>query len=175
WRRHDAEVGCAHTVAVEDRPFDDALGIDRAVEMDMQVGALRHAAQEVAQGGMIVAQRVEAGGRHHHREVARNDDDPHEQYSDRSRECGNNNRPASQGLLPRKKSAQLSVSATATPHTAAIPKFANEIAAQNDANSGSRTLEHFAQAWEPAFALVRGVSVCPGNGHMSLRCERFSA
>jgi hypothetical protein len=122
---------------------------------------------------MIAAHRVEAGGRHHDGEVARNDNDPHEQYSDRSRECGNNNRPASQGLLPRKKSAQLSISATATSRMAAIPKFANEIAAQNDANLGIGTLEHFAQEWESAFALARRLIVCPENWHMSLRRGRF--
>jgi hypothetical protein len=135
--------------------------------MDVQIGALRHATQEVAQGRMIAAHRVEAGGRHHDGEVARHDNDPHEQYSDRSRECGNNNRPASQGLLPRKKSAQLSISATATSRMAAIPKFANEIAAQNDANLGFGTLEHFAPEWEPAFALLVGsacaqkIGICP--------------
>jgi hypothetical protein len=56
---------------------------------------------------------------------------------------------------------------------AAIPKFANEIAAQNDANLGIGTLEHFAQEWESAFALARRLIVCPENWHMSLRRGRF--
>jgi hypothetical protein len=56
---------------------------------------------------------------------------------------------------------------------AAIPKFANEIAAQNDANLGVGTLEHFAQEWEPAFALACRFIVCPENWHMSWGGEGF--
>jgi hypothetical protein len=56
---------------------------------------------------------------------------------------------------------------------AAIPKFASEITAQNDANLGTGTLEHFAREWESAFALACRLIVCPENWHMSLRGAGF--
>jgi hypothetical protein len=46
---------------------------------------------------------------------------------------------------------------------ATIPKFADEIAAQNSANLGTGTLEHFVQEWESAFVLARRFIVCPEN------------
>jgi len=48
---------------------------------------------------------------------------------------------------------------------AAMPKFANEVTPQKDANFGSGTLEHFAQEWEPAFAACPVVILCPENRH----------
>ncbi len=56
---------------------------------------------------------------------------------------------------------------------AAIPKLANEIAAQNDASFRIARLEHFAQEWEPAFALAPRLIVCPEKRHMSLGRSRF--
>jgi hypothetical protein len=51
---------------------------------------------------------------------------------------------------------------------AAIPKFANRFGAQNDANLGTGTLEHFVQEWEPAFVLAHPFIVCSENWHYVL-------
>ena len=69
------------------RPRDETLRIDRAGQMGVEVAALRHAAQERAQLGMVVARRVEAGGGDHRVELAcdhgqANDDDDGRQKND---------------------------------------------------------------------------------------------
>ena len=69
------------------RPRDETFRIDGAGQMGVEVAALRHAAQERAQLGMVVSRRVEAGGGDDRVELARdhgqaNDDDDGRQKND---------------------------------------------------------------------------------------------
>jgi uncharacterized protein YoaH (UPF0181 family) len=77
-------------------PGDVPLGVDGAGQMGVQVAALRHAAQEGAQLGMVVARRLEGGGGDDGVEFAPDPGDA--QTDDRGQEEDDGNKdPASQG------------------------------------------------------------------------------
>ena len=85
--------------AVLRRPADQTLGIDAAGEMNVQVAALRHAAQECAQRGVVITQRLETRRGDDRRRSSGHNGKRATRSGRRNQDDGNND-PASQGQPP---------------------------------------------------------------------------
>ena len=97
-RIDNAHVGGAQAQAVPHRPLDQTFGIDAAGEMNVEVGALRHAPQERAHRGVVITQRFETRRSDYCGEVACDNDETRNEKCCRKGKNGDNGR-ASQDLI----------------------------------------------------------------------------